>query len=56
MGRNIGRVLKIEDIRQPQGGPRPMMSVAREAADQFTPIEPGQIEVRAQVILTVAIQ
>ena len=56
MGRTIGRVIKIEDIRQSQG-PRPMMSVAREAAaDQFTPVEPGQIEVRAQVVLTVAIQ
>jgi hypothetical protein len=57
MGRGIGRVIKIEDVRQPSGGPRPMMSVARDAAaESVTSIEPGQIEIRAQVVLTVAIQ
>ena len=39
------------------GPPRPMMAMAREAADvQQTPIEAGELEIRAQVTLTVSIK
>lgn len=56
VGRNVGAVLKIEDVRQPPiGVPRPMIAMAREA-DASTPIDPGQLEIRAQVVLTVSIR
>ena len=56
-GRAIGRVLKIEEGRD---GPivmaRPMMDVARMADQAQTPVNPGFIEVRAQVTLTVSMK
>lgn len=56
-GRAIGRVLKIEEGRD---GPivmaRPMMDVARVADQAQTPVNPGFIEVRAQVTLTVSMK
>ncbi len=58
-GRAVDRVLRIEDIRQVHiGPPRPMMAMAREAAAdvQQTPIEAGELEIRAQVTLTVSIK
>jgi uncharacterized protein YggE len=57
-GRTVDRVLKIEDQRQiVVPPPRPMMmtrAVAEAAPD--TPLEPGAIEIRAQVTLTVSIK
>ena len=57
-GRTIDRVLRIDDSRQ---GPAPVMmmemrakSMAGDAAP--TPVEAGQIEIRAHVTLTVAIK
>ena len=57
-GRAVDRVLRIDDTPQVRvGPPRPMMAMAREAADvQQTPIEAGELEVRAQVTLTVSIK
>jgi len=58
-GGAVGRVLRIEDVRQVRvGPPRPMMAMAREAAAdvQQTPIEAGELEIRAQVTLTVSIK
>jgi len=58
-GGAVDRVLRIEDVRQVRvGPPRPMMAMAREvAADvQQTPIEAGELEIRAQVTLTVSIK
>lgn len=56
-GRSLGDILRIEDAFQPNPPPRPMMAMAREAADQMpTPVAPGEIEIRAQVTLTVAIR
>jgi uncharacterized protein len=57
-GRAVDRVLRIDDTPQGRvGPPRPMMAMAREAADvQQTPIEPGELEIRAQVTLTVSIK
>jgi hypothetical protein len=57
-GTTVDRVLRVDDIRQSFPPPRPMMAMAREAADMqvSTPIEAGDVEVRAQVTLTVAIK
>jgi hypothetical protein len=56
-GRAVDRVLRIDDTPQGAGPPRPMMAMAREAADiQQTPIEAGELEIRAQVTLTVSIK
>ena len=59
VGRTVDRVLKIEDHRQPPPIPRPvMMDFARTAAAATvdTPVEPGTIEIRAQVTLTVTLK
>lgn len=57
-GRAVGDVLRIDDTRQGGPAPRPMFAMARGAADaqEATPIEPGEIEIRATVTLTVAIR
>jgi uncharacterized protein YggE len=57
-GVTVDRVVRIDDLRQSVQPPRPMMAFAREAADvqAATPIEAGDIEVRAAVALTVAIK
>ena len=57
-GRAVDRVLRIDDTPEVRvGQPRPMMAMAREAADvQQTPIEAGELEIRAQVTLTVSIK
>jgi uncharacterized protein YggE len=52
-GRMVDRLLRIEEIRQPSVGPRPMMTLSRGVeAQAATPIEPGVIEVQAHVVLT----
>jgi uncharacterized protein len=57
-GMKVERVIKIEELREPQvPGPRPMMMAARaEAAPVNVPIETGEIEIRARVNLTAAIR
>ncbi|MGE0705667.1 MAG: SIMPL domain-containing protein, partial [Vicinamibacterales bacterium] len=57
-GRTLGAILRIEDAFQPPMPPMPMMSFAREAADMQvqTPVAAGEIEIRALVTITVAIQ
>ena len=55
-GRVIDRVVKIEEMSSAE--PRPMMrefAMARGDAAQ-TPVAPGELEIRAQVRLTVAIK
>jgi uncharacterized protein YggE len=57
-GRSVDRVLRIEEVRAGMAPPpRPMM-MTRAAADAAveTPVEPGTIEIRAQVTLTVSIK
>ena len=54
-GRSVDRIVKIEESRMAGYEPRPMMA-ARMVADASTPIEPGFIDVRAHVTLTVAIK
>lgn len=55
-GRAIDRVLKIEEL--PGGGePRPMRQYAMAArTEASTPVAAGEIEIRAQVRMTVAIK
>jgi uncharacterized protein YggE len=58
-GQAVDRVLRIDDTPQVRiAPPRPMMAaMAREAADATqTPIEAGELEIRAQVVLTVTIK
>ncbi|MQA30365.1 MAG: DUF541 domain-containing protein [Luteitalea sp.] len=58
-GRTVDRVLRIDDSRQ-NVPPRVMQMEmrARSLADDAvsTPVEPGTIEIRAQIVLTVAIE
>src|SRR5262245_55317466 len=58
VGRNIDRVLHIDDARREVPRPVPMPMMAREVAraDAATPIEAGEIEIRAQATLTVSIK
>lgn len=55
--RGVDRILRIEETFS-GGGPQPMMerAVMMRAADAPTPVEAGEIEIRAQVRLTVAIK
>jgi uncharacterized protein YggE len=57
-GRTVDRILRIDDTRQAPPRPQMMMANAARAGDQqpSTPVEPGEIEIRAQVTLTVAIK
>jgi len=55
--RAVDRILKIEELSG--GAPLPMMkqfSMAARAADASTPVAPGELEIRAQVRLSVAIK
>jgi len=58
-GRAVDRVMRIDDTRQGRiPPPQPMMMRAAASAQESyqTPIEPGFVEIRAQVTLTVAIK
>jgi uncharacterized protein YggE len=54
-GRSLGAILRIDD--QQMGAmpkqPMPMMMAQRSQADVATPVTPGEIELHAQVLLTV---
>jgi uncharacterized protein len=55
--RAVDRILKIEEVTT--GLPMPMMreyAMAARAGDAQTPVAPGELEIRAQVRLTVAIK
>ena len=54
----VERVLKIEEQRSIGGGPRPMMMTMAGAAQEArsTPVAPGEIEIRAVVMLTTAVR
>jgi uncharacterized protein YggE len=57
--RGVDRILRIEEQFVGDGGPRPMMEravMSRMAADAPTPVEAGEIEIRAMVRVTVAIK
>jgi len=56
-GRAVDRVLKVEEAFSGQDGPRPMMMERAFAkADASTPVAAGELEIRAQVRVTVAIK
>jgi len=57
-GRNVGAIVKIEESRAAGYEPRPMVAMDRMVVGSAapTPVEPGFIDVRARVVLTVAIQ
>jgi uncharacterized protein len=57
--RGVDRIIRIEEQFVGDGGPRPMMEravMSRMAADAPTPVEAGEIEIRAMVRVTVAIK
>ncbi len=56
--RSVDRILRIEESFVGGGRPQPMMERAMmmKMADTPTPVEAGEIEIRAQVRLTVAIK
>ena len=56
-GGSVGRILKIEDLRADGGLPRPM-PMMRMAADASatTAVEPGLIDIRGHVTLTVSMR
>jgi uncharacterized protein len=56
--RTVDRILRIEEQFVGGGGPQPMpeRAMMRMAADASTPVEAGEIEIRAMVRLTVAIR
>jgi uncharacterized protein YggE len=54
-GRTVDRVIRIDDSRQ-RIGPPPVMMMRAAADSAQTPIEAGQIEIHAQVTLTVSIK
>jgi uncharacterized protein YggE len=53
--RTLGPIVRIEEQRTSLPVPRPMMMAARADAAAPTPITPGETEIRAQVVLTVAL-
>ena len=55
-GRTIDRVLKIDDTRQPEFRGPAVMAARTVAEAAPTPVEAGPIEIRATVVLTVAIK
>jgi uncharacterized protein len=57
--RGVDRIIRIEEQFVGGGGPQPMMeraTMSRMAADAPTPVEAGEIEIRAMVRVTVAIK
>ena len=52
-GRSVDRILKIEDVRSDGGGPMAMRGVEAVAT---TAVEPGLIDVRGHVTLTVSMR
>jgi uncharacterized protein len=56
--RSVDRILRIEEQFVGGGGPQPMpeRAMMRMAADASTPVEAGEIEIRAMVRLSVAIK
>jgi uncharacterized protein len=55
-GRSLGPIVRIDEQGPHFPIPRPTMMAARAEAMPDTPITPGEIEVRASVTLTVALQ
>jgi len=54
-GRSLDRIVKIEESRS-DGGPRPMAMMRLADASAATPLDPGLIEIRGRVTLTVSMK
>jgi uncharacterized protein YggE len=57
--RTVDRVVRIDETRAPVARPESQMFAARTAGDSVappTPVAEGELEIRAQVTLTVAIK
>jgi uncharacterized protein YggE len=53
----VGNIVRIQEQRMSQPGPvRYALSGAAGGGGGPTPVEPGEVEIRAQVTLTVAIK
>jgi uncharacterized protein len=55
-GATLDRIIRIEERRAEPGRPMPMMAMRADAEAAQTPVAPGEIEIRAQVTLTVALR
>ncbi|MEO8260693.1 MAG: SIMPL domain-containing protein [Acidobacteriota bacterium] len=55
-GRSVDRILRIEEARSDAGGPRPMAMMRLVEGSAPTAVEPGQIEIRGHVTLTVSMK
>jgi len=57
-GRSVDRIVRIEDAEAPTLLPRPMPMAARAemAVEAFTPVAPGEVEIRARVTVTAALK
>ncbi|MGE3842056.1 MAG: SIMPL domain-containing protein, partial [Vicinamibacterales bacterium] len=57
-GRSIDRIVRIEDSETPIPFPRPVPMAARTemAVEAFTPVAPGELEIRARVTVTAALK
>ena len=55
-GRTLGPILRVEEQRGGGPMPREIMTLAARAPAAQTPISPGETEIRAHVVLTVAIR
>src|SRR5262245_5828619 len=55
-GRTLGPILRVEEHRAVTPVPREMMTMAARAPAAQTPVTPGETEIRAQVVMTVAIR
>jgi len=53
---DVDRIVKIEDTRIDNGGPRPMMMQARAASSAGTNFEPGMLEIMGRVTLTASMK
>ena len=55
-GVSINRIVRIEDQSEINAPPRPMAQFRMAAADAAaTPVAPGQLEIRARIVLTVKV-
>ncbi len=54
--RTVDRVIRIEESTARGGYPQPVMRAMAESAAVATPVAAGEIEIRAQVTVTVALK
>lgn len=55
-GRTLDRILRIEEGDRPIAPPRPMMTMRAASQEALTVVEPGLIDVRATMTLTVSMK